>query len=120
MKYLKLETCQLLEKLECASESGKAWFVRGEYQIFDGTQVKEGEPFVDDDCDQLDFPHKRICTCYVFEDLTIKENLEKIFGEFKLFAAEPQWPKMIESWLYKKIYGQDWEAELLKHLKESK
>jgi len=117
MTYLPLETCQLLEKLGCTSESGMLWDSSEE-------GIVELEP-------EHGTVWNKISSAFTWDDICTKENAIKCFSEAKdygydcptcrmayteLFSLEDYKHKMANL-LKMKLNNEDWKSKLLEHLK---
>lgn len=98
MKYLKLETCQLLEKLGCTSENDHFYTCSFDH----GKEV--WTPIYSYIYGQRKYKHVQVI--FTWDDICTNKNASKI------------WPKetTIDHLLISKLNGKDWEAELLKYL----
>lgn len=125
MNYLKIETCQLLYEKDCMCESGKCY-------------VKTGGTWDLWQAGRLTTYGKTIFPAFTWDDICTKENAIKIWGEdreviirFEGYCKDSEgntddsiddagrmkeWEYRLHILLFKKLNGEDWEAELLKQL----
>lgn len=131
MNYLKLEICKLLQEKGCVSESN--WHY---YTNKNGVEALKPKFLHHVYLEGIYYGYKY--PAFTWDDICTKENAIKIWGKEKTdefgFTQKERMlePDMPGSWgwhsykyryyctllLNLKLNGEDWEAELLKHLKD--